>query len=159
MRLMLMLLKQRSFVAALFVFAIGLTAYGPEALGQTAPAGPPLPVKTLAAGMHRIQAEVAATDATRSRGLMYRKELAPNHGMLFVFEQANVQCFWMRNTLLPLSIAFILDDGTITNIADMAPMTENSHCSTAPVRYTLEMEQGWFAKRGITAGKKITGIQ
>jgi uncharacterized membrane protein (UPF0127 family) len=79
--------------------------------------------------------------------------------MLFVFEQPNVQCFWMRNTLIPLSIAFILDDGTITNIADMAPMTENSHCSTAAVRYTLEMEQGWFAKRGITAGKKITGIR
>ena len=157
--MMLMLLKQRSLVAALFVFTIGLMAYGPEALCQNPPAGPTLPVKSLAAGMHRIQAEVAATDATRSRGLMYRKELAPNHGMLFVFEQANVQCFWMRNTLLPLSIAFILDDGTITNIADMAPMTENSHCSTAPVRYTLEMEQGWFAKRGITAGKKITGIQ
>jgi hypothetical protein len=157
--MMLMLLKQRSLVVALFVFAIGLMAHVPDALCQTPPAGPPLPVKTLAAGMHRIQAEVAATDATRSRGLMYRKELAPNHGMLFVFEQANVQCFWMRNTLLPLSIAFILDDGTITNIADMAPMTENSHCSTAPVRYTLEMEQGWFANRGITAGKNITGIQ
>ena len=156
---MLMLLKQRSLVAALFVFAIGSMAYVPEAVCQTPPAGSPVPVKTLAAGMHRIQAEVAATDATRSRGLMYRKELAPNHGMLFVFEQANMQCFWMRNTLLPLSIAFILDDGTVTNIADMAPMTENSHCSTAPVRYTLEMEQGWFAKRGITAGKKITGIQ
>jgi uncharacterized membrane protein (UPF0127 family) len=109
--------------------------------------------------MYRIQAEVASTDATRTRGLMFRKELAPNSGMLFVFEQPSMQCFWMRNTLLPLSIAFILDDGTITNIADMAPMTENSHCSTAPVRYTLEMEQGWFEKHGITAGKKITGIR
>jgi len=156
---MLMLLKQRSLVAALFVFVTSSLAYIPEAAGQTPSAGAPLPVKTLTAGMHRVQAEVAATETSRARGLMYRKELAPNHGMLFVFEQANVQCFWMRNTLLPLSIAFILDDGTITNIADMAPMTENSHCSTAPVRYTLEMEQGWFAKRGITAGKKITGIQ
>ena len=159
MRKMLLLLKQRSLTAARFVFAASALAYVPAAVCQTAPAGPALPVKTLTAGMHRIQAEVAATDASRSRGLMFRKELAPNHGMLFVFEQANVQCFWMRNTLLPLSIAFMLDDGTITNIADMAPMTENSHCSTAPVRYTLEMEQGWFAKRGITAGKKITGIQ
>jgi len=158
MRKMLMLLKQRSVIAALFVFATRALTYMPEATSQTAPDGPTLAVKTLSAGMHRIQAEVAATDSTRSRGLMYRKQLAPNHGMLFVFEQANVQCFWMRNTLLPLSIAFILDDGTITNIADMAPLTENSHCSTAPVRYTLEMEQGWFAKRGITAGKMITGI-
>lgn len=159
MRKMLLRLKQRSRTAALFVFAASSLAYLPAAVSQSAPAGPTLPVKTLTAGMHRIQAEVAATDTSRSRGLMFRKELAPNHGMLFVFDQANVQCFWMRNTLLPLSIAFILDDGTITNIADMAPMTENSHCSTAPVRYTLEMEQGWFAKRGITAGKKITGIQ
>ena len=156
---MLMLWKQRSLVAALFAFLISALAYMPKAVCQTTAAGPALPIKALTAGMHRIQAEVAATDATRARGLMFRKELAPNHGMLFIFEQANVQCFWMRNTLLPLSIAFILDDGTITNIADMAPMTENSHCSTAPVRYTLEMEQGWFAKRGITAGKKITGIQ
>lgn len=156
---MLMLWKQRSLMAALLVFLTSTLAYMPEAICQTTAPGPTLPVKALTAGMHRIQAEVAATDANRSRGLMFRKELAPNHGMLFVFEQAAVQCFWMRNTLLPLSIAFILDDGTITNIADMAPMTENSHCSTAPVRYTLEMEQGWFAKRGITAGKKITGIQ
>ena len=156
---MLMLLKQRSLMAALLVFVTSTLAYTPVALCQTTAAGAALPVKALTVGMHRIQAEVAATDANRSRGLMFRKELAPNHGMLFVFEQAAVQCFWMRNTLLPLSIAFILDDGTITNIADMAPMTENSHCSTAPVRYTLEMEQGWFAKRGITAGKKITGIQ
>jgi uncharacterized membrane protein (UPF0127 family) len=159
MRKMLMLLKQRSLTAALLVFLTSTLAHMPEAICQTAAAGLALPVKTLTAGMHRIQAEVAATDANRSRGLMFRKELAPNHGMLFVFEQASVQCFWMRNTLLPLSIAFIQDDGTITNIADMAPMTENSHCSTAPVRYTLEMEQGWFAKRGIAAGKKITGIQ
>ena len=156
---MLMLLKQRSLMAALFVFVTSALACMPEAVCQTTAPATALPVKTLTAGMHRIQAEVAATDAIRSRGLMFRKELAPNHGMLFVFEQAAVQCFWMRNTLLPLSIAFILDDGTITNIADMAPMTENSHCSTAPVRYTLEMEQGWFVKRGITAGKKITGIQ
>ena len=156
---MLMLFKQRSRMAALFVLGASALAYLPAAVSQTASASPTLPVKTLTAGMHRIQAEVAATDASRSRGLMFRKELAPNHGMLFVFEQANVQCFWMRNTPLPLSIAFILADGTITYIADMAPMTETSHCSTAPVRYTLEMEQGWFAKRGITAGKKITGIQ
>ena len=156
---MLVLLKQRGLMAALLVFLLSAVACVPEAVCQTTAPGPALPIRALTAGMHRIQAEIAATDATRSRGLMFRKELAPNHGMLFIFEQPNVQCFWMRNTLLPLSIAFILDDGTITNIADMAPMTENSHCSTAPVRYTLEMEQGWFAKRGITAGKKISGIQ
>jgi uncharacterized membrane protein (UPF0127 family) len=150
---LLCLIRQRTLLVALFVFVSSGTVFMRTLHAQT------LPVKTLSAGMHVIRAEVASTDATRSRGLMHRKELAPNSGMLFVFEQPNVQCFWMRNTLLPLSIAFILDDGTITNIADMAPMTENSHCSSAPVRYTLEMEQGWFASHGITAGKKINGIQ
>ena len=154
---LLLFIKQRTLLAALFAF---VSVYSVTSALSIRPAlAQPLPVKTLTAGMHVIQAEVASTDATRSKGLMYRKELAPNSGMLFVFEQPNVQCFWMRNTLIPLSIAFILDDGTITNIADMAPMTENSHCSTSAVRYTLEMEQGWFAKRGITAGKKITGIR
>lgn len=154
---LLLFIKQRTLLAALFAF---VSVYSVTSALSIRPAlAQPLPVKTLTAGMHVIQAEVASTDATRSKGLMYRKELAPNSGMLFMFEQPNVQCFWMRNTLIPLSIAFILDDGTITNIADMAPMTENSHCSSAAVRYTLEMEQGWFAKRGITAGKKITGIR
>jgi uncharacterized membrane protein (UPF0127 family) len=153
MYMLLSFLKQRTLLVALFVFVMSGTFVISELSAQ------PLPVSVLTAGMYRIQAEVASTDATRTRGLMFRKELAPNSGMLFVFEQPSMQCFWMRNTLLPLSIAFILDDGTITNIADMAPMTENSHCSTAPVRYTLEMEQGWFEKHGITAGKKITGIR
>jgi uncharacterized membrane protein (UPF0127 family) len=154
---LLLFIKQRTLLAALFTFVcvcvFSLTFNVFPAHAQT------LPVKTLTAGMHVIQAEIAANDTSRARGLMHRKELAPNSGMLFVFDQSNVQCFWMRNTLIPLSIAFIHDDGTIANIADMAPMTENSHCSVAPVRYTLEMEQGWFAKRGITAGKKISGIQ
>ena len=117
-----------------------------------------LPVKRLTAGMHVITAEIAANDAARTKGLMFRESLEPNHGMLFVFERANVQCFWMKNTKIPLSIAFIKADGIITNIADMAPMTENSHCSTEPVLYTLEMEEGWFAKHGVSAGKSIGGL-
>ena len=131
------------------------------ALGAAAQTGPQLqlPRTKLNAGMHVLDVQLAQTPEQRQIGLMWRKDMPQHEGMLFVFEQPNVQCFWMRNTLIPLSIAFILDDGTITNIADMAPMTENSHCSTSAVRYTLEMEQGWFAKRGITAGKKITGIR
>jgi uncharacterized membrane protein (UPF0127 family) len=124
-----------------------------------AQSNPALPIKKLNAGMHVIQAEVAATPETRTTGLMYRKTLAPNHGMLFVFEQANVQCFWMRNTFIPLSIAFLLDDGTIVNIADMKPQSDDSHCSSKPVRLALEMEQGWFAARAMTPGKKILGLQ
>jgi len=154
----LCLLRQRSLSVALFslLSTLPFILSHPGASAQTVVT---LPVKQLTAGMHVIRAEVASNNETRARGLMYRKELAPNGGMLFVFEQPAVQCFWMRNTLIPLSIAFMLDDGTITNIADMAPMTENSHCSSAPVRLALEMEQGWFAKRGISAGKKIGGLQ
>ena len=148
--------KQRDPMVALFVLFLSILCVSLVAHGQTNPA---LPIKKLTAGMHVIQAEIAATPETRTTGLMNRKSLAPNHGMLFVFEQHNVQCFWMRNTFIPLSIAFLLDDGTIVNIADMKPQSEQSHCSDKPVRFALEMEQGWFASRGITPGKKILGLQ
>ena len=124
---------------------------------QTGPQ-PRLPTTQLSAGIHIIRAEVANTDATRRDGLMFRRELPGNDGMLFVFDQPDVQCFWMRNTLLPLSIAFIADDGTIVNIEDMAPQTEDPHCAKKPVRYALEMAQGWFKSHGITAGKKLDGL-
>lgn len=116
-----------------------------------------LPTTEIMAGMHRIQAMVAQTPDERSTGLMYRKEMAPNEGMLFIFEQPATQCFWMKNTLLPLSAAFIQDDGRIVNIADMKPQSTESHCSKEPVRYVLEMHQGWFAKRGLKAGSQLTG--
>jgi uncharacterized membrane protein (UPF0127 family) len=147
--------KQRDLEVVLFVFLLSFISLS-AAYGQT---NPPLPIKRLNAGMHVIQAEVASTPETRSTGLMHRKTLAPNHGMLFVFDQANVQCFWMRNTFIPLSIAFLLDDGTIVNIADMKPQSDDSHCSSKPVRLALEMEQGWFATRAMTPGKKILGLQ
>jgi uncharacterized protein len=111
----------------------------------------------LRAGMHNIRAEVAQTDAQRAMGLMHRREMAPHEGMLFVFDQPGVQCFWMKNTLLPLSVAFLADDGTVVNIADMSPQSLDSHCSAQPVRFVLEMNQGWFAKRGVRAGFKIAG--
>lgn len=116
-----------------------------------------LPRVTLSAGMHLIHAQVAADDQQRAVGLMFRKEMPSNDGMLFVFERPASQCFWMRNTLLPLTAAFIADDGTIVNLADMQPRTDKSHCSAQPVRYVLEMNQGWFAKRGIKAGARLAG--
>ena len=116
-----------------------------------------LPVVQLQAGMHNIRAQVAATVDQRATGLMHRREMAQHEGMLFVFEQPTVQCFWMKNTLLPLSIAFLADDGTVVNIDEMKPQTLDSHCSTKPVRYVLEMNQGWFAKRGVKPGAKLTG--
>jgi len=116
-----------------------------------------LPTVTLSAGMHLIQAELAQTSEQRSIGLMHRPKMGANEGMLFVFESASEQCFWMKNTLLPLSIAFLADDGQVVNIEDMAPQTLNGHCSRRPVRYALEMNQGWFAKRGIKAGSRLQG--
>ena len=111
----------------------------------------------LTAGMYRIDTQLATTERQREIGLMFRKEMPQQEGMLFVFEIPGVQCFWMRNTILPLTAAFVADDGTIVNLADMKPMTEDSHCSAKPVRYVLEMNQGWFAKRGIKAGAKLNG--
>jgi uncharacterized protein len=111
----------------------------------------------LKAGLHRIDAQVAQTPAERQTGLMWRKSMPGHEGMLFVFERAGVQCFWMKNTLIPLSAAFVADDGTIVNLADMQPQTETPHCSAKPVRYVLEMNQGWFAKRNIQAGFKLKG--
>jgi uncharacterized protein len=112
----------------------------------------------LSAGMHLIRAEVAADIPTRSRGLMFRKSLAPNAGMVFVFDEASQHCMWMKNTLIPLSVAFIDDDGSILNIEDMAPQTEDTHCAAKPARYALEMDRGWFASRGIRPGTKLGGI-
>ena len=117
-----------------------------------------LPVVKLNAGIHLVTAEVASTDLTRMRGLMFRERLGPNEGMLFLFEAAGEQCMWMRNTLIPLSVAFLADDGRIVNIEDMTPHDESSHCSKQSVRYALEMERGWFAKRGLAPGAKIGGL-
>lgn len=141
---------------AALAFAVFVVVAGP-ARAQSA-AQPPLPARKLTAGIHVITAEVATTDRARMVGLMFREQLAPNHGMLFVFDTKSQQCFWMRNTVLPLTIAFIDDDGTIVQLADMAPKTEVSHCSQKPVRYALEMEQGWFAKRGFAPGAKLGGL-
>lgn len=111
----------------------------------------------LTAGMYRIDTQLAQTPQQREIGLMFRKEMPQQEGMLFIFEVPGVQCFWMRNTILPLTAAFVADDGTIVNLADMKPMSEDSHCSAKPVRYVLEMNQGWFDKRGIKAGAKLGG--
>jgi uncharacterized protein len=111
----------------------------------------------LSAGIHVIHAEVAKRPDERAIGLMFRESLGANEGMLFVFEVPAQQCFWMKNTLLPLSIAFVGDDGRIVNVADMQPRTLDSHCSARPVRFALEMNQGWFAKRGLKQGSRLSG--
>jgi len=121
-------------------------------------AGAQLPVVELGAGMHVIKAEFADTFQTRARGLMNREKLPQNAGMLFRFDEAATQCMWMKNTLIPLSVAFVDDSAAIINIVDMQPHDERSHCATQPARYALEMERGWFAKRGIKPGMKLRGV-
>jgi uncharacterized protein len=117
-----------------------------------------LPRVKLSAGMYLIDAQVAQTPQQRQIGLMHREQMPAQEGMLFIFEQAETQCFWMKNTLLPLTAAFVADDGVVVNLADMKPQTTESHCSDKPVRYVLEMNQGWFAKRGIKAGSRLGGF-
>lgn len=111
----------------------------------------------LSVGMHVIDVQMALTPEQRQTGLMLRKNMPQHEGMIFVFERAGQQCFWMKNTLLPLTAAFVADDGTIVNLADMKPQTTTPHCSDKPVRFVLEMNKGWFAKKGIKAGSKLGG--
>lgn len=126
------------------------TAQGPQ---------PPLPTVPLQAGMYLIKAEVANGFGSRMQGLMFREKMAANDGMLFVFPERERQCMWMKNTLLPLSVAFIDEAGVILNVENMKPRTEDSHCSAGPARYALEMNTGWFKARNIKPGLKIIGLE
>ena len=114
-----------------------------------------LPRITVRAGFHQLDVQVASQPRERQVGLMFRRDMPEHEGMLFVFEVPGVQCFWMQNTLIPLTAAFLSDDGHIVNLADMDPQTTNSHCSAEPVRYVLETNRGWFATRHIAAGQKL----
>jgi uncharacterized membrane protein (UPF0127 family) len=116
------------------------------------------PVIPLTAGMHVIQAEVAATDADRQQGLMHRRQMGPNEGMVFLFDAPAGVCMWMKNTFVPLSVAFIDKEGKIVNIEDMQPQTTESHCAKSVVRYALEMNRGWFQKKNIKPGSVIAGL-
>ncbi|AOJ03451.1 MULTISPECIES: DUF192 domain-containing protein [Burkholderia] len=151
--------------ATVFPVALALAAGGMHAaFAQTAQLPPgakqpsEFPRVKLRAGMYVIDAAVAANDADREQGLMYRSQLAPNEGMLFVFNENAVHCFWMKNTLIPLSIAFVRADGTITDIDEMKAETTDNHCPRNNGVYALEMSRGWFAAKGIKPGMKIDGL-
>ena len=149
------LIDRMTYVNRFLAFAFAALAFG-AAFAQSGPQGR-LATVPITAGMHVIQAELAITPQQQMTGMMFRTAMGTNEGMLFVNDEPGMRCFWMRNTLLPLTIAFNDDDGTIVNLADMAPRSEASHCSEKPVRFALEMNQGWFAKRGIKAGAKLRG--
>ena len=137
-----------NLLAALFGFALPVWAQQPQ-----------LPMVELSAGMHRIEAELAATPESRQIGMMQRTIMPPQRGMLFVFPETDKHCMWMRNTLLPLSVAFLDEKGRIINVEDMQPRTENNHCAVRPARYALEMNLGWFKARGLSQGFAILGIE
>lgn len=118
-----------------------------------------MPRIELTAGFHRIDAEVAADQPNRMQGLMQRRSMAANQGMLFVFPRAERHCMWMRNTFLPLSVAFLDDNGAILNIEEMKPQTEDNHCAAAPARFALEMNSGWFSGKGLKPGGRISGTE
>ena len=145
-----------SLRALLLAFALALAACG----NGTAPVvpGAQLPVDWLTVGGHRITVELARDPEQRTRGLMFRDRLPPDHGMLFLFPRDEVQAFWMRNTKVPLSIAYADARGRIVRIADLEPLDEQPVTSIAPARYALEMNRGWFAKHGVVAGDVISGI-
>jgi uncharacterized protein len=133
--------------------ALALAAASTTALAQ-------MPVVQLSTGIYLVHAEVASTFDTRATGLMFRKSLGPSEGMLFVFpDPPEVQCMWMKNTLVALSVAFIDTGGSIVSISDMQPQTETSHCAAAPAKYALEMNRGWFASKGLKAGTRIRGLE
>jgi len=117
-----------------------------------------LPTVELKTGIYRIQAELADTPKAREVGLMNRTSMPTNSGMLFIFEQKAGHCFWMNNTKIPLSIAFIADDGKIVNIEEMQAETTNNHCPKAAIRYALEMNKQWFSERVIVPGSVISGL-
>ena len=134
------------------VIALTFTPVGPTRGATT------LPTVALTINGQKIVAEVASSPQDRATGLMNRFSLQPDHGMLFVFERPEPLGFWMRNTFIPLSIAFLDSRGRILNIEDMAPQTENTHWSTGPGLYALEMRKGWFVERGIRPGDRVEGI-
>jgi uncharacterized membrane protein (UPF0127 family) len=117
------------------------------------------PVSQLTAGIYVIKAEVASTETQRALGLMFREIMAPNEGMAFIFDEPAQVCMWMKNTLIPLSVAFLDDNGNIVNIEDMKAQTLESHCAKKPVRYALEMNLGWFKQKNIKPGTTISGLQ
>jgi len=117
------------------------------------------PTLDLSAGVYRIEAEVANTWASRAKGLMYRRQLPASRGMLFVFPEAAQHCMWMRNTHIPLSVAFVDETGVVINIAEMQAESDENHCAAKPARYALEMNAGWFRQRGLSTGQRIAGIE
>jgi uncharacterized protein len=146
---------QRCF--AVLLLATGVMA-ADKVTAQNTPVNKNLPVVELKIKNHKLKVEVAADANSRTIGLMNRFSLAPDSGMLFVFAQSEPLAFWMKNTFVPLSIAYVDTKGVILNIADMKPQDESTHPSKGPAMFAIEMKQGWFKERGVIAGDKVEGL-
>lgn len=140
-------------VAARFLAALVLLAASLLAAADARPR-----MATIKVGPHPLRVEVVATDADRARGLMHRESLGRDDGMLFIFDEPAYHTMWMKDTLIPLSVAFVDAGGTILNILDMEPRTLDPHMSAGPSVYAIETNKGWFAAKRIRAGDKVTGL-
>jgi hypothetical protein len=145
--------RLRHFISALALMTATLSAH--ISLAQSLPKFPAI---SLTAGVYVIKAEVASTEAQREQGLMFREKMGTNEGMVFLFDSPSSVCMWMKNTLIPLSVAFLDKDGKIINIEDMEPQTTEAHCAKKPAQYALEMNRGWFKQKNIKPNSVIKGL-
>ena len=146
--LMLDRLRAGRFLFALAILGVSIAAQADSSL-RTA---------TVKVGAHPLHVEIAATDPQRATGLMNRPKLGRDDGMLFIFDEPSYHAMWMKNTLIPLSVAFIDAQGVILNILDMEPQTLDSHMSAGPSIYAIEVNKGWFDAKKVKAGDKVTGL-
>jgi hypothetical protein len=145
--------RLRHSIPALPIMAVALSAHISLAQSLTR-----FPAISLTAGLYVIKAEVASTEAQREQGLMFREKMGTNEGMVFLFDSPSSVCMWMKNTLIPLSVAFLDKDGKIINIEDMKPQTTEAHCAKKPALYALEMNRGWFKQKNIKPNSVIKGL-
>jgi hypothetical protein len=145
--------RLRHFISALAITTAALSAHISLAQSLTQ-----FPVISLTAGLYVIKAEVASTEAQREQGLMFREKMGTNEGMVFLFDSPSSVCMWMKNTLIPLSVAFLDKEGKIINIEDMEPQTTEAHCAKKPAQYALEMNRGWFKQKNIKPNSVIKGL-
>lgn len=150
--------KIRSILLALLL-VVGVSAKVAIAQASFGQPMAKLPVVELSAGMYLIKAEVASTEEQQRQGLMFRRSMGKNEGMLFVYPVPVSLCMWMKNTNIPLSVAFVDANGKIINIEDMKPHTTTNHCGKGPLRFALEMNQGWFKEKNIRPGSVISGLE
>ena len=132
---------------------LAAVAFAPAAIAETA-----LKTTRLKVGTHALTVEVARSDPEREKGLMFRRSMGANDGMLFIFDEPAYHSMWMKNTLIPLSVAFVDREGVILNILDMEPQTLDTHMSAGPSIYAIETNKGWFARKKVKAGDKVTGL-